>query len=195
MAEKGKFRQDLLHRIKTYAIELPPLRNREGDIQILSQHYINTLCEKHGLKIKALLPETLEILNQYTWPGNVRELINAIEKSILSEPSLPIIYPMFLPDNIRIHFADHRFAKPEHNQKIEGATENPAASIFSSLFNPGQTPKLKEFRNSAIDKIETLYFKSLLKQTQWNLDQAAELSGVSKSRIYYLIKKYGISKA
>ena len=192
MVDQGKFRQDLLHRLRTFSIELPPLRTRKEDIQILVQYYMNMLCKKHSLKNKAVLPETLEILETYNWPGNIRELINAIEKAILSEPDLPILYPMFLPDRIRINFVDKKIGDIDTHDKPDTKSSDFSGSIFSSLYFPGQTPKLKNFRNSAIEKIEILYFKSLLKQTNWDLEKAAEISGVSKSRVYFLIKKFNL---
>ncbi len=194
MVDQGQFRQDLLHRLKTFSIHLPALRKRKEDIQIITQHYINTLCKKHSLKNKTLLPETLEILESYRWPGNIRELINAIEKALISEPGLSVLYPMFLPDRIRLHFVDKKMGDTDTSIKKNINFSNSSDSIFSSLFLSGQIPERKIFRISAIEKIETLYFKNLLKQTNWDLEKAAQISGVSKSRLYFLIKKYHLKK-
>ncbi len=194
MVDQGSFRQDLLHRLRTFSIELPPLRERKKDILILAQHYINLICKKHVLKNKALYPETLEMLESYRWPGNVRELINAIEKAILSEPDFPILYPMFLPDHIRINFVDKRMGETKTDNKMDIKPLNQSDCIFSPLYTSGRIPKLKDFRSNAIEKIESQYFKSLLKQTNWDLELAAEISSVSKSRVYYLIKKFNLKK-
>jgi two-component system NtrC family response regulator len=192
MVEQGRFRQDLLHRLKTFSIELPPLRERKKDIPILAQHYIDMLCKKHSLKSKALFHETLEMLKSYKWEGNVRELINAIEKAILTEPDLSILYPMFLPDNIRIDFVDKRMGNTKSRADKDMKSSNPYESVLSPLYSLDQTPTLKAFRSSSTERLEILYFKSLLKQTNWDLEKTAQISGVSKSRVYFLLKKYNL---
>jgi two-component system NtrC family response regulator len=191
MVAQGKFRQDLLHRLKTFSIELPPLRKRKEDIPVLAQYYIETLCKKHSLEPKTLLPETLEVLNKFHWPGNIRELINAIEVAMLSEPDLSVLYPMFLPDRIRINFADKRLSVGTRGKKSVKFSDGPP-SILSSLYVRDDIPKLKEFRETAIDEIENLYFKVLLKKAKGNPEKAAQLSGLSKSRVYFNIKKYNL---
>jgi two-component system NtrC family response regulator len=193
MVTEGKFRQDLLHRMKTVSIKLPPLRERKEDIQVLTQHYIHRLCKEKSIKTKALLPETLEILEFYPWPGNIRELINVIERAIISEPELPILYPMFLPDRLRIHFADQKLTGPASPLPSNSHAGIPA-SILPSLYTAQPLPELKSFREAAVNEIENLYLKSLLLQTDWDLEKAADISGVSKSRLYYLIKKYNLKK-
>lgn len=191
MVSQGKFREDLYHRVKTIAIELPPLRTRIDDIRTIALHYINKICKKYCLKTKALLPETLEVLESYSWPGNVRELINSIEKAILSEPALPILYPMFLPDQIRIDFASKRAKK---KQKQIAPNTPLSSSVFSDLYNFSNIPNLKDFRKKAIDDIENIYLKAVLKQTNWDINKTAKISGLSKSRVYYLVKKYHLNQ-
>jgi two-component system NtrC family response regulator len=190
MVDQGTFRQDLLHRLKTFSIQLPPLRKRKEDIPILAHHYIEMLCNKHSLSLKVLLPETLEILSNFQWPGNIRELINAIEKAILSEPGFPVVYPMFLPDRIRINYADRKLDDTDIVDKKDNRLNS--SSVLSSLYVADQIPELKEFRDAAVEEIETLYFKFLLKHTNGDPKEAAQISGLSKSRIYHHIKKYNL---
>jgi DNA-binding NtrC family response regulator len=83
MIANGLFREDLLYRINTITIELPPLREREGDILLLAEFYLRKYSakyDKHGLKINQ--KAGLKLLN-YTWPGNVRELQHSIEKAVI----------------------------------------------------------------------------------------------------------------
>jgi len=194
MVEQGSFREDLFHRLKTLSIHLPPLRERKEDIQVLAQHYTQKLCEKNGLKAKALLSETLEILEAYPWPGNVRELINTIEKTIVSEPELPILYPMFLPDRLRIHFAESKLGSKPSSLPDAFKADPARHSILSGLFSTDRLPELKPYREEAISALETLYLKTLLTKTYWDLEKGADISGLSKSRLYYLIKKYNLKK-
>lgn len=195
MVEDGKFRRDLFHRLNSMTMKLPALRERKDDIPILSQHYTLQLCRKHALKLKPLLPETIDFLESYDWPGNVRELINALEKAILTEPELPVLYPMFLPDPIRINFAEKQLGTLDTCQLNDIPNQSFIESVYSTLFSKDSFPKLKEFRDMALSEIESLYLKSLLKQTDWNFDNAAYISGISKSRIYSLVKKYDLKKS
>jgi DNA-binding NtrC family response regulator len=80
---EGRFRQDLFYRINVINIELPPLRERLGDIPGLAEHFLKTTVEETGKKVLDFTPEALALLQQYRWPGNVRELQNVIERGVL----------------------------------------------------------------------------------------------------------------
>lgn len=89
MVAGDKFRQDLLYRINTVEIKLPPLRERDEDILILADHFIEIYCRKYQKPLQRLAPQALEKLKKYHWPGNIRELRHAIERAvILSEDRL-----------------------------------------------------------------------------------------------------------
>ncbi|MBN1599006.1 MAG: sigma-54-dependent Fis family transcriptional regulator [Bacteroidales bacterium] len=83
MVEEGKFRQDLLYRINTVEIHLPPLRERTGDIGILADHFLKIYSKKYKKNISRLSPIALKKLNLYSWPGNVRELQHALERAVI----------------------------------------------------------------------------------------------------------------
>lgn len=83
MVSENSFRQDLLYRINTVEIHLPPLRDRTGDIPLLANHYIKIYAKKYKKTIKGISANALKKLNQYQWPGNVRELQHAIERAII----------------------------------------------------------------------------------------------------------------
>ena len=84
---EGKFRQDLLYRVNTVEIQLPPLRERAGDIPILADHFLMLYARKYKKNIKGILPATIKKLNQYSWPGNVRELQHSIERAVIMTDS------------------------------------------------------------------------------------------------------------
>lgn len=186
MVAEGTFREDLFHRLKTFSIKLPPLRDRQSDIKPLATFYTEKLCEKHGIVPKAIPPDTLALLKAYHWPGNVRELVNAIEKAILSEPDLPLLYPVFLPNRIRLAKTRRHFKTPPPSPSV------PFDSILYLDERADTIPNLKDFRSAAVEKIETVYLRFLLKQTDYDLDRAAEISDLSKNRIYFLLRKYEI---
>ena len=83
MVGRNEFRQDLLYRINTVEIRLPPLRERPDDIPLLAGHFLETYCRKYHKPLVQIHPTALEKLERYPWPGNVRELQHAIERAII----------------------------------------------------------------------------------------------------------------
>ncbi|WP_434510453.1 sigma-54 interaction domain-containing protein [Desulfitobacterium sp. AusDCA] len=82
MVKEKQYREDLYFRLSVLTINIPPLRNRGNDIEILSKHFIEKYCMKQGWKIPKLTPETQKIINEYKWPGNVRQLQNAMTYAV-----------------------------------------------------------------------------------------------------------------
>ncbi len=78
-----KFREDLFYRLNVFPIELPPLRQRQGDIPVLVEHFVRKYAARMGKPIVTVPDETLEILTNWNWPGNVRELENVIERMVI----------------------------------------------------------------------------------------------------------------
>jgi DNA-binding NtrC family response regulator len=83
LVAEGKFRQDLLYRINTVEIHLPPLRERIEDISLLADHFLKSNVKKYRKNIKGISPAGLRKLEQYNWPGNIRELQHAIERAVI----------------------------------------------------------------------------------------------------------------
>lgn len=79
----GRFREDLFYRLNVVPIELPPLRERGGDIQMLANHFLASLSRYHGREISGYHEDTLKVLSEYHWPGNVRELYNTVERAVI----------------------------------------------------------------------------------------------------------------
>ncbi len=83
MVNEGKFRQDLLYRINTVEIKLPPLRERIEDIEPLTEHFLEQYCKKYKIQKKRLNASTLKRLHMHHWPGNIRELQHAVERAVI----------------------------------------------------------------------------------------------------------------
>lgn len=81
--EEGKFREDLFYRLNVVRIAFPPLRERKGDIRLLSDHFVKQFSDEMGKSINGVSNEALEMMIRYDWPGNVRQLENAIERAIV----------------------------------------------------------------------------------------------------------------
>jgi two-component system NtrC family response regulator len=183
MVTKGKFRGDLLFRLQTLMIELPPLRRRPEDIKYLALYHLAEICDRYGLPMKEFSGELLDILNRYHWPGNVRELVNAVEKSVVSARHEPVLYPKHLPTDIRIQVARAAAGEPS-------LAEAPSAAGRET---PDPLPSLKEFRTQAVAELEQKYLRDLLGRVKGDIQEAVRISGLSRSRLYGLLKKYRIS--
>ncbi|MCL4306544.1 sigma 54-interacting transcriptional regulator [bacterium] len=81
--EKGNFREDLFYRLNVITINMPPLRDRDGDLPVLVRHFLHKYAVKTGTQEKKIMHEAMRMLASYHWPGNVRELENAVERAIV----------------------------------------------------------------------------------------------------------------
>src|SRR5208282_2507094 len=79
----GSFRSDLFYRLHVFPIEIPPLRERQEDIQLLVEYFIDRYARKAGKNMSSVDKKTLQLLQSYPWPGNIRELQNVIERSVI----------------------------------------------------------------------------------------------------------------
>ena len=89
--QEGNFRLDLLYRLKSVHIHLPPLRERTGDIPLLALHFLKTFCPNHKKEISGFSPETMTLLSSRNYPGNVRELAQIIENAVVLADSNMIL--------------------------------------------------------------------------------------------------------
>ncbi len=80
---KGAFREDLFYRLNVVAVELPPLRERRGDIPALASFFLRRYADESGKAIETFSDDVLALLLQYQWPGNVRELENVVERAVV----------------------------------------------------------------------------------------------------------------
>jgi two-component system, NtrC family, response regulator len=184
MVEEGQFRKDLLFRLRSMTIDLPPLRDHLEDIKELILYHMAKLCGNYGIGTKGFSPEFLETLSSYDWPGNVRELVYTLERAIAMAYDEPTLFPKHLPDPIRIQVARSSLNKG-----------NPANSLPPQILPPLKTlEKLKEVRETAINQTEQRYLGELITLTQGNIVEACRISGLSRPRLYALLSKHKISK-
>jgi two-component system NtrC family response regulator len=184
MVEEGRFRKDLLFRLRTFSITLPPLREHPEDIKELASFYLATLSRRYGKGMKGFSLDLLDTLLDYDWPGNVRELINALERAIAVAGTSPTLFPAHLPAEIRIKVK--RGQVREEGQGTEALHPAPSGSE-----RPLAT--LQEHREAEVARAEQQYLVELMARTQGNIREACQVSGLSRSRLYGLLKKHGIS--
>jgi two-component system, NtrC family, response regulator len=187
MVREGTFREDLLFRLRTFHLELPPLRTRTADITELAYYFRDTFCKRNKMKKKKFSSDYLMVLTQYDWPGNVRELFQAMERSITDAQDSTTLYPKHLPASIRI-----QVTRKKLQEKRE--PEAPALKAAPRQAPSDSLPTIKEARERAIEKEERTYLEKLLEITNGNVRQCCTVSGLSRSRLYDLLKKYQLSK-
>ncbi|NHZ46858.1 sigma 54-interacting transcriptional regulator, partial [Nitratidesulfovibrio liaohensis] len=105
MAERNTFRSDLLYRMRTVVVSIPPLRERCEDVTALAGHYLPRVWARFALPEKDISPDFHETLLAYHWPGNVRELIHTLERAVLASQDAPKLFARHLPDYLRICLA------------------------------------------------------------------------------------------
>lgn len=178
LSDKGKFRKDLLFKLKEIHIHLPSLKEIKEDMIKIALFYIDQYCKKYKIHTKGISPEFLEILSDYEWPGNVRELINAMGKAIASAKNEPTLYSIHLPSYVKANVIKNFFI---HNTKNK-------TNILQD-YDQGNFPVFKELMEST----EKEYLTVLLSHTKGNVKKACDISGISKSSLSVRLKKYSIS--
>ncbi|MCK9361987.1 MAG: sigma-54 dependent transcriptional regulator [Syntrophales bacterium] len=172
MAAAGAFRSDLLYRLRSLVIKLPPLRERFGDIPELTMFYMAKLCNRYRIDIKDISLDFMEFLDAYPWPGNVRELINVLESAVAAAFNEPTLYPKHLPTNIRLHV-------------IYGSGGKTGKEV-----PPQQLPPLKNVRETAVLETELRYLRELMTLAKGDILEGCRISGLSRAQLYAQIRKH-----
>jgi two-component system response regulator PilR (NtrC family) len=166
--ESGHFRQDLYYRLNVIQLQVPPLRERNEDIPMLTQHYLNKLAAQNGQARLVLADDALEALCQYAFPGNVRELENILERATT------------LCEGGSISCADLQLPATAQNAtaSAQEETQDMAAGNVSL--------------DTYMDTIEKDVLIRALEQTRYNKTAAAKLLGITFRALRYRLKKLGL---
>jgi two-component system response regulator PilR (NtrC family) len=162
LVRKGRFREDLYYRINVVPITVPPLRDRDGDVALLADHFLRNYCAAAKKPLKTVQPEVLEILEEYPWPGNVRELENLIQRLVVMV-SGPNITAEHLPQNLIRHSASGQEATLIPEQGVDFDAE--------------------------MERIEIAYLSAALRRTGGKKSAAAALLKLDGQRMKYLCRK------
>jgi two-component system, NtrC family, response regulator len=184
MTKTGRFREDLLFRLKSLLIELPPLRKRREDIREIAMHYLRKFSDRHQSGIKGFSPEFLESLTSYEWPGNVRELINTMERVLVAANNDRTLFPRHLPTQIRVKLA---------RASIIDMTGEEGKS-YSDIDSLSPFPMFREFRRQSIAEMERRYLQDLLLISNGSIEECCRISGLGRSRLYGLMKDHRIKR-
>ena len=169
--ESGTFREDLYYRLSVVNVNLPPLRERSGDILLLTNHFLKKYAEKYQKQAAGLKNETIQLMESYYWPGNIRELENVIERLvILAEPETDYIPPGLLPEDILL----------KTGKTFSRQTKQVTSKTLSIK------EKKAEYEKEMIIKA--------LHKNNWNQSAAAQELGLHESTLRYRLRKFGIKK-
>ena len=147
-------------------------------------YYVARLCEQYGVGNKGFSPEFLTALTAHDWPGNVREFISTLERSISEAFHEPTLYPKHLPANIRIKLKKSELDVDSAPDDVRETHRAAAQSILA----------LKAYREEAIAIAEREYLERLIRTTDGKVKEICRLSGLSRPRLYALLKKYNITR-
>jgi transcriptional regulator with GAF, ATPase, and Fis domain len=167
----GHFREDLYYRLNVFPLQVPPLRERKGDITLLATHFVELLVKELGCPKPRLTRAGIEALESYEWPGNIRELRNVIERAAI--------------------FA--RGGALEFDLPVTGASVDPTS--FGPQYSDGLDPEY--LTESEMRRRERENLLAILQKTGWRIkgsDGAAELLGVKATTLVARIKKMGFNR-
>jgi two-component system nitrogen regulation response regulator GlnG len=188
-----EFREDLFYRLNVVRIQMPPLRERSGDIRLLVNYFLGKIARQQNRRPKSIAPEALTAMERHTWPGNVRELENAIQRAIVVAKG-DVLLPADLPSGLAVAAV----GTPSPTVAIPGGTQSPATgadvteigSIVRSLFAwARRNGKLK-----LIPAVERELIVNALAETGGNLVQAARLLGITRATLRKRVEKFQIKR-
>jgi len=183
---EGRFREDLYFRIGVFPLEIPPLRTRVDDIEVLSRHFLKRYSAPAGRPGARLSDAALTRMRQHPWPGNVRELENVIQRALLMADTADILPDdLGLPEGAAVESAKvvgnvvvagySRSITPEAGSAAEGAVDSPAESAADGV----------DMRS-----IEREHILQVLRSVNGSRRRAVELLGISERALRYKLKSY-----
>jgi DNA-binding NtrC family response regulator len=158
----SRFRQDLLYRLKTVEIRIPPLRERNEDIPLLATHFLQRHMGRYRKNLQGFDAASMQVLLNYSWPGNVRELDHAVERAVL----------MVQGDIVRV--SDLGLAEAGGFRWGIGGASGPP------------------FESMTLEQMEETLIRNALSRFQGDISKAADALGLSRGALYRRLEKYGI---
>ena len=180
LVSQSKFREDLFYRLNVIKIDVPPLRERKDDIELLAKYFLKKNSDATGEELRVLSNETIDALNRYEWPGNVRQLENTCYWLTLMSPTQNV-QPSDLPNEILEIDANL-------SPNLDSSWEDGFVSWLKGLVDSQETGVL-DFVNP---KIEKLLIKTALEKTNGKKNDAANLLGWGRNTLAKKIKELGI---
>ena len=177
---EGRFREDLYYRLKVVTIWLPPLRERQDDIPLLTEYFLLRFATEIGSDNPGISKEAKATLNDFHWPGNIRELANTIQKALIFNRGAPIS-----PEDITLAISEKHIGLTANESEKD---QNLKQWACRELTTKGGE-KLFE---SSMDRCASILISEALNLTSGNRSRAAKLLGLSRPTLHSKIEKYGL---
>jgi transcriptional regulator with PAS, ATPase and Fis domain len=165
MVKEGKFREDLLYRIQVIPIELPPLRERKADIELLVTSFMERANKARNRRVSGICPEALALLRDYSWPGNIRQLENVIDRLVILSGSGEI--------GVEDLPAEIRSSQPVREVSLQ------------EPMLPEEGIDLKD----AVERFESALILQALRRTGWNKNRASTVLRMNRTTLVEKLKK------
>ena len=169
----GQFREDLYYRLSVIPVQVPPLRERPDDIELLANHFLKKYAPAAGKSIRSIRPESILLLRDYDWPGNVRQLENTIERAVALE----------MGEELEVELPTERQKnKPAAAAAAAGASGNGHITVTASGID----------MEAYVADLERSLLQQALDQSDGVQTRAAELLKLSYRSFRHLMKKYDL---
>ncbi len=172
MAADGRFRPDLYYRLKTYTIELPPLRERVDDLPLLAEHLVRRHNTDAGKQVQRVAPETITLLERSPWPGNVRELQGVIKSALINATS-DVLTPDCLPPEFAVRGC-------EPSRSLAGGLEQLGIAALVRAMLEANEPEIYRKLQAVVDRV---ILAEVLREVGNNQVEAARRLGISRSTL------------
>ncbi|WP_230783770.1 helix-turn-helix domain-containing protein [Citromicrobium bathyomarinum] len=175
----GRFREDLFYRLNVIPLELPPLRARGKDVQLIAEQFMARFGKEEGRELTALSEESRAALYEHPWPGNVRELQNTVRRAVVvgSGPTLDL--------------ALQRNPGASVQQVALAGHAGPDVTMPSPLDADRQPARHDVWEGMTLDQIERMAIHAAIKRCDGNITKAAKTLDVSPSTVYRKLEKWG----
>jgi DNA-binding NtrC family response regulator len=189
MVADGRFREDLLYRLKVITVALPPLRERREDLPLLAGHFLRHFATRYGRPTQVLAPDALAALLRHDWPGNVRELRNAIEGALVMADGTSVTVGD-LPAAVRTGAVAERQVPVRHDGVADGVVDGgdvayaaaPAAGALGDL-------PFVEAREQALREFDRAFLTAALERHGGNIARTARALGLHRQSLQKLLAR------
>jgi transcriptional regulator with PAS, ATPase and Fis domain len=164
MVKRGTFREDLYYRLNVVGLELPPLRQREGDVPLLAKFFLNKIADRTKQPVKGIAPDAMACLERYQWPGNIRQLENEVQRACVMSGKESVITRECLSPTVA------------------------GIEIPTSKVEMGQERPLKD----VLDQVEREMIEGALTRCEGNKSEAARQLGIARSNLIAKCRDYGL---
>ncbi|MEX0885667.1 MAG: sigma-54 dependent transcriptional regulator, partial [Phycisphaeraceae bacterium] len=186
LVERGVFREDLYYRINVVNIHMPPLRQRQGDIALLAEHFLERYCKEMNRQ-RQLDNDALAALRAYGWPGNVRELENVVERAVVLSKG-PVIRVEDLPEAVRTGEVGTT-ARAGEPAAQTGNKRGGSISVPALVDGWTATPL-----DEALREPERQIILAALNANEWNRQETARQLNINRTTLYKKIKQYRLDE-